>query len=378
MSPDRKIIAARTRNPNRVQHYFKPPGQIQKPISPDIINNIINLLTKYSSIPLENFLQTYYYSFNKLLDPDKDLGCSCGLSSAAGIFSREGILFDDTGETLKLKLRKDVAQGSKIRPTDFAHGAIFDPKFGKLWFGDSLDFLQSDRKLIIEKSPLELAMIRNRDKVEEAQKLFTNYFKFKPEGIKLTHMSSLMGTVIDKHLFNVSNFIELVQHYPEIYLKVERRIEVEGFRAVREDIIYDGNKYTYKNIPDHIFDFNITDSAALALSAIRSGVYAKTLLLVRAAGRAGLKIHVWAESMKKNFKFHTESACNIIKTNPIEFFFKLEHQGLINVESIGARNDLRAFVPLNLDQYFTKVFNELDRTVHLRTRIPFLELYNHH
>lgn len=210
-----------------------------------------------------------------------------------------------------------------------------------LWQEPYMRELLEYRNLVIPISPLQSAL--SRDPVRVQQQVFTIHLILKqyPDGVPLSDLANML--VVDKRLFNVTSIDSMVTQYPEIFYIED---QMDG-----ELLIFDGKTYCHSNRGCGQLLENLTaEIEVYCWGSVRSGLYQKTVILIREAGDEGLRLCVWKQAIENNFKkSHMPYVEEILlNLNPITLFIMLELKGMITIKaSRNSLNDLRLHIPTN-------------------------------
>jgi len=345
---------------------LQPKAIVGRTLPNDLIIKTRLLLINHESIPIKHFATLFYLKFDQLIDATA-IGFDNGL---VGFFNELSDMVDvkQTPNGLACSLRincrprqtdsqKDRSTSSKRlarekdqASTDFGsfikrthlRRSIFNYENGVLWPEHFVPIaFKSD--VVLALSPLEAAAIRNSARVErEIAKVHKALSRY-PNGIRLNEISTVVK--IDKRLFNAPSLDTVVVECPELFYCVEPGKDGE------EPIVYDGITNTHEDINNVCMKSSNIHPYNLAYKAIVSGIYQKTLILIRTAGGDGLKLGVWHQSMLINFPnlpgepFENE----LISMCPLTLFSALAFLDMVNIRShVNSKNDLRIHLPMKI------------------------------
>lgn len=342
----------------------RPRVTVGRILPNDLIIKIKQLLLKYKEIPLMQVPTLFYFDYEEYLDAGT-LGFDNGLTGLFGelkdlvdiTLSKEGLEICSLSEQCKPKLianrntnsstaiLKEISIQSYVKSVHDRRREknLFDGNDVHLWRNKINKLLKYDLESIhIAQSPLELAIERSPSRMMFEIKRIHKFMSQYPQGIKLNEIYSLYQ--LDKRLFNSTAYAELVEEYPELFYLVRSSDEDE------EPLIFDGVTNTYNELDNHDLKNLGYTSSVLVYQTIVSGVYQKTLLLLRKAGKDGLKLSVWRQSLKSNFLdvgiFDMERYNRLLSLEPLTLFLNLTSFGLVELKSHkNCKNDIRIHFP---------------------------------
>lgn len=312
------------------------------------------LLSQYGFMTFEEFAVAYLCHFRDNLDvlnlgfDDGYLGFFQQLDHMVSLYEYEENIICSLNkatfhpELLFMKASRSHAEvnpksyGSLIPKVDRNHEpcGFFSPDNTILWGPKFAHLLKCDPKNIsISMSPLELAINRNLARVKNEISMIRKALARFPQGIALNQLYTVVN--IDKRLFNAPSIATIVEECPELFYI--SRIKSDG-----EPVVYDGFEHTYQDLSGATIPKTKSGPRRSSYTAIASGLYQKTILLVRKAGAEGLKLAVWLQSMRESFP----GDFDLHDVHPLSFFLCLKNVGLIDIRSHKkCKNDLRIYLP---------------------------------
>lgn len=345
--------------------YVRPKASVGRTLSNDIVSKTRDLLNKYEEIPLNIFGILFSANYGEVFDAT-DLGFDngiigffeqlsgmiklsqsgkkivCSLHEHAKV-ARKQKLYSEKGLEEFIFLIQDIH--SKRRAQD-----LFNEEHTLLWTMRYRKYLEYDclKSIKIPMSPMELALEKNPQGFAEQVCKIREVFRHFPNGIQQNQIISYVS--IDKRLFNCYSMNQLVDLYPEIFFRLDSKKD-------EDELVFDGFERTY-------FDFSIDLETSkftpfiIVFRCITSGLYQKTLIMIRVAGCDGLKLVVWKQSMLDNFKKEKKRPYEeeLMELKPTVIFQALQSYGLVSLKSNpSCKNDIRIHFPdkrLNFNQFF--------------------------
>lgn len=332
----------------------KPRAYGEANIPMELVKNVQDLLDELGRVPLHVLVVLYYQRFNKLPDFMQIKG------GRSGFFDnlKDMIKIETIGHIKYLSLKAPISHIATVsdnpsnsyaltdiqlllkQKSHLRNGYLFNPNYF-LWSGFN-DLLKCKDKLRIVPSIFQDAKKLKGQLVDKQAEMIKKAFSKNPQGIYVNEMN--LHARIDVKVFGISppDINSLANEVAELFYRVKSR--------VGEDILYDGTTRTIPEFqgdeadddPDSLLDF---DAASLVSKAINLGIYQKTLLLIRTAGnQEGLKLNVWARSMKSNWP-HDKYIDNFAVYG-VKLFVAFNRYKMVDIRSHkDYKNDLRAFLP---------------------------------
>lgn len=332
-----------------------------------IINQVIDLLKDYGVVHIDLFTSLFNRKHGQILDASS-LGFDDGLRGFFREISDIITLFEDgnielnfdeyltkgihstqaTHITMKQPVQRILDRINKRREKN-----LFNPRETLLWSNDYQYLLEIDLcRITIDKSPLELNLLSRKilpTEVTAIHKILVNH----TNGIKLNELRQY-------YQFNLRSFSSpsldtLTVEYPELFYRVEPE------RDGDEPLIYDGKTKTIDDLSGKSVSNWGIDPAKLCSLFVLSGLYQKTLILIKKAGTEGLKLAVWQSTVKINLSIFGHSSrldleTKLLDKEPLELFLALASEGFVLIKSHkNSKNDLRIFFPssaLDFNRYF--------------------------
>lgn len=330
-----------------------PRAVVGRVIPNELIVRIKDLLSYYCEIPFMHMPTLYYFRYKEYLDASL-LGFDNGLNGLLHelrdfvmISTKEGIrtchLIEHCQPKLEVKEQTDDTLNPFLYVKKVHAGRrekdSFNPANLVLWSCEHRPLLDMDPGCVeIALSPIEIAEMRNPYAIKsERFELHKCLVKFS-DGIPLIQLYKYYN--LKKRLFNSNSYAALVEEFPEIFFVVAMRPE-------EEPRVYDGVTRTYSSLTGS--KLKHSDLArSIVYQSIEFGLYQMTLILLRKAGKDGLKLSVWRQSIKNTyFDFGIERIENLLhEYEPLYFFMCLAAYDLVQVKSHPrCKNDLRVHFP---------------------------------
>lgn len=351
----------------------KPTAQVGRILSSDIVSKIRQLFIEFGEIPYYELPTMYQHQYAEILDL-ADLGFDNGL---VGFLSQLDYFIDTkptehgyscvmkhnafigetngqeltTGANGTIRVKNSIIRNYSIvellkeRKSNIRNKYLFDSNNTYLWLEKFKYILKKINNVVLVPSPLEEAYCKDlygtRMQVNKIRKALARY----PNGIELQDIENVVGT-INKSLFGFTSIGELVDALPELFYRVEPK------ECPERPMIYDGHTKSFDDV--EYFDINLDKDVnkmcgpfIIAHMTIITGLYQKTLILIKQSGLEGLKLTVWEESLKRNFKIGGEQYESIVlELPPLKLFLTLAHVGLVEIKSHPqCKNDLRVHFP---------------------------------
>lgn len=326
----------------------------------ETITQVTQVLEAFGEIPLHLFT-SLFSSFHGIILDASSLGFDDGLF---GLF-RELSDFVQLSNDGLIRLRVEQTNGGG-RPRKKSSQMIlerinmrknknlFDPNDTLLWPGKHHYLLDINLDHVkIAKSPLEMALICSfQEMSREVNSIHQALVKYN-DGIKLHEIRNIHPFKI--RLFSQISLDAITVEYPEIFYRVEP--ERDGCEA----LIFDGKTRTLQDLTGKSIPSPCKNPSRICLKFVMSGLFQKTLIIIKKAGSEGLKLAVWRESIKLNknlFKLNilTDDERKLLNMEPLVLFLILASERFIEIKSHkGSKNDLRIFYPpsaIDLESYF--------------------------
>lgn len=360
---------SRTQNLRR-RFPVKPKATVKQLIPHDVIQRIEQLLIINGTIPLHNFQSLYIYEYAQVLDCFEigydgslvDLLHEHRIQAFMQIFVYNDISYCRHRNTLRNKLsdinyqcmpkcdsnnnsNNDNNGNNKsflhfVKNQRFRHKTknLFDENNNILWNKETRHLLTiSDNQIMLALSPLEQAYRRDPMTTRKVLNRIRATFAVNPEGIALSEIPIKLN--IDKGLFNATTYNSLIAENPELFYEEQR----DGL----ESVIFDGRLKTYSDLSGKELNIPEEDIADFVYTAIKRGIYQKTLLLIRKADKAGLKLGVWKQTLWLNFRIDDKAdGLLLARYGPLDSLLMMCSYGLLRIESpTQHKNDLRLGFP---------------------------------
>lgn len=319
----------------------QPRSRVGRILPQDIVLKTIQTLHLHKEVPVQLFPTLYKSAHDQIFDA-VTMGYSDGIIEFfLDLSNMVNVRCDKSGLSY-ISLRQNEEQSEKKHSSE--KDEHLNPLFRKsntvLWH-NKLSLLAMPY-LIIAQSPLEIAVKRHPQYVKEEINRIKMMLSNHPNGIRLNEISRKV--TINKKLFSATCINSLTQQLPEIFYRVDRSGE--------EPLVFDGSIKTHPDLlGQDVRSFGGYNPMRIAADAHMSGLYQKTLLLMRECGSHGLKIVVWLQSIQCNFRgvcdeMHVLESHLLNKIGALRFFLALARFGLVELKSAeGCKNDLRAFCP---------------------------------
>lgn len=216
-------------------------------------------------------------------------------------------------------------------------GEIFDPNNQILWGEKHAKLLERSHNLLISLSPFELAHKRNPPKMRVEENRIRRALSAYPNGLPLNFICTIIS--LDKRLFNAPSIATIIEETPELfYIKHSHQDD-------KEPTVFDGHNHTYDDLSGNYIPDTDSSPSCIAFLSIVTGLYQKTILLVRKAEPDGLKLSTWLQSLQANFPEDLEGT-KLYKVRPLTLFLALKNVNLIDIRSHkNCLNDLRLHLP---------------------------------
>lgn len=322
--------------PNLPNHGAKPKATTRRLVDPDVVEKTFKLFVQYKTIPSLNFSSLYKIHYDEIFCAS-ELGFEDG---HVGYFKELAYMIDKSPNRNEYSLKTHYYQGQfhysngkeyeKIRRINLSGVVARWPSNFKSILGLNLEDIYIPRSpyesLQLDQPGIYYSHIRALQKVLEEH----------PNGIPLNQIGNHVR--VNKFLFKVMSIAELIAQYPEIFYLVEP--EVKG----QEAIVYDARVATHP-----CFGLEMDWYYATVMKrCLDLGLYYVTLVLILKTEQEGLKLGVWYEALKANFKEICQETmlAQVFKMQPIDLACLLASEKLLTIYSpLECRNDLRLMLP---------------------------------
>lgn len=331
-------------------------------LSNDYFNKSRKLLEELGDIPILNFASFWDYKYEESIDfvqlghPEGLVGFLRDHSHRFGVYSdKDGVLKvglipdksespppDDCGEQVKENMIS--LSSGKHRPIDGTIDRLFDGN-NSLWANHPWAKCLNQKNIFIASSSYELAFDVNRANTTAMVRKFRAIFAKYPSGVPITQIYKLVNVQDALTTFNVSiSIVTLIDELPEIFYRAKMPNGCD-------DLVLSGFDHSIQDLTGHddVFFLGQREPDVIVTDAINSGMYQKTLLLIKEAGQIkGLKINVWQKSIKENFypKNERQFENDIADFSPLTYFLALARYDLVELRSSeDSKNDIRAHLP---------------------------------
>ena len=132
-------------------------------------------------------------------------------------------------------------------------------------------------------------------------------------------------------------------------------------------MVFDGSTKTYCDFDDLSIESLNIDPYVVAFRCLQTGLYQKTLILIKHSSHLGLKLAVWFSSLEMNFQQFDKTSSekmrtgyqNLLKMQPLHMALALDSFNLIRLTAGPEfRNDLRLHLPpkdFKINQFFEEL-----------------------
>lgn len=337
-------------------------------IPSEIIHNTETVIRKYQPLPMIWFPHFYWKHYNILIDASS-MGYSQGI---LGFFRALDYMINisiSSAGSYILSLKNEYMTTRKqsytngmltMTPKSFekttstagnallitrnynrALRRLFEGDIDILWHGDLRNLLKiDDANIEIAKSPYEIVNVYEPVKVGPVINRLRQVLSAFPKGIAVSQLSQLVH--FNKRLFNVTSIDAFTVEYPEIFYIHESDEDNQ------ESLVLDGRSNTYENIKSYCpIDKENFNPGRISSLAFMTGLYQKTLLLLRKAEPEGLKLSVWNKSMRSSFgEAVIDKEVELLNLSALTVFAALYRIGWVEIRSHpGCKNDLRVHLP---------------------------------
>lgn len=355
-------------NPQERKFKCAAKANVGRIIPSEIIQNTEYIIRKYGPLPIIWFPVFYHKHYNTVLDASL-MGYTRGIMEFFGSLDYMVKIDVSRSGSYILSLKKNYNTATtqahtngltRLTPDSFqktistacnallltrnynrALCRIFEADIDTLWHGNLKSLLKiSDADIEIAKSPYELIQKHEPFVVGPVINRLRQVLTACSEGIAISKLSLMVP--INKRLFNVTSIDAFTVEYPEIFYIHESEQDNQ------ESLVLDGRTNTYENIKEFCAkDKENMDTRRIVRLAYMTGVYQKTLLLLRKAEPEGLKLSVWNKSMRSTFGDDViNRETEILNMSALNLFASLYSHGLVEIRSHpGCKNDLRIHLP---------------------------------
>lgn len=344
----------------------------------EVRSRILRLLQKYGEMSLISIVGLYRLDYGESLDP-AIYGYTNGLIEMFSTMLEtvtmfkfrnitmckpSQIILNSTKANSAPQIRVDhLSKRQKINRS-VAMSLIADLSNEALWFSDLLRFYfkRGYADLNLARSPYEDAISRQPIKMAEIIRQISAELKKHPKGMRLSDLSKFPEYIF-RNYFKENTIAQAVEDYPEIFYSIQPDDYVDsGVSDVTDEsessetIVFDGRTTTVAKLDQYdLKPYDLTKEQVIYY-CIKSGLYQKTILLIRKANFEGLKLSVWGQSINQNFTappaFKMDQAIaseyqkKIDHIYPVTIFQVLASDGLLKIQSNpDCVNDLRLFPP---------------------------------
>lgn len=351
--------------PNHIRMGFhgtrgRAKATVGRLIDYQIITQVTEVLKTFGEIPLHLFTSIFSSYHGNILDASS-LGFDDGLF---GFFrempefvelSNDGILRLTGEQTIgRSGPKKESSQMILERVNMRKNKNLFDPSDTLLWPSVHRYLLDINLDHVkIAQSPIEMAYTRSFGEMSHEVWAIHQALVRYNDGIMLNELIKIHR--FNLRFFAVPSLDELTIDYPEIFYRVEP--EMDG----RDALIFDGKTRTIEDLSGKDISSLHKNPSRTCVKFVMSGLYQKTLLMIRKAGSEGLKLVIWRASINSNKKMFKINTCDrdekrLLDMEPLVLFLILASEKFVVIRSHkDCKNDLRIFYPpsaIDLESYF--------------------------